>query len=99
MCPFCEKSQFTIKRGTYKRYSDNKKINRYHCKSCNKSFSDQTLSSDYRLRKRDLGKKILKLINEGISQRGCARILGVNKKTVSSRVKCFSGLLDQQKHF
>lgn len=86
MCPNCQKATPIIKRGIYLRPSDGKKIQRFQCKICSKSFSSQSLSFDYRLRKRRINQRVFLMLSKGVSQRGCAQILGVDPKTISRRV-------------
>ena len=86
MCPHCQNSDSIIKRGKFTRDSDGKKIQRYQCKKCLKSFSDQTLRFDYRQKKRRINQSVFRLLCKGMSQRGVAQVLGINKKSVASRV-------------
>lgn len=90
MCPHCKSDKFIIKRGTYRRLSDQKKVQRFYCKNCLKGFSSQTHSYDYRQRKRHINQMIFRLFSKGTSERGIAEVLGVNKKTVSRRVAPFA---------
>lgn len=89
MCPHCKKSKLIIKRGTFRRSSDHKIIQRFQCKNCLKSFSTQTLSFDYRLKKRHLNQSVFRLLSKGMSQRGCAQVLEVDPKTIARRVTRF----------
>ena len=89
MCPHCKEAINFIKRGVYRRPSDQKKIQRYQCKNCAKSFSDQCHSFDFRLRKRRINQSVFRLLSKGNSQRGCAQILGVHPKTIARRVTRF----------
>lgn len=86
MCPTCQKPTKVIKRGSYLRPSDRKKVQRFQCKNCLKSFSAQTASFDYRLRKRRINQRVFLMLSKGMSQRGCAEVLGVDPKTISRRV-------------
>ena len=89
-CPHCQKSAFIIKRGSYHRPSDRAKIQRYHCKNCRRSFSSQTHSYNYRLRKRHIDQMVFRLLCKGSSQRGCAQVLGVDPATIARRIPRFS---------
>lgn len=90
MCPHCNSSQYLIKRGIYIRRSDRKKVQRFHCKKCNKAHSSQTHSFDFRQRKRRINQMVFRLFSKGTSERGIAQILGVDKKTVARRVAPFA---------
>ena len=90
MCPHCQTSTHLIKRGIYRRPSDQKKIQRFHCKKCNKGHSTQTHSFDYRQRKRHINQTVFRLFSKGSSERAIAEIIGVNKKTIARRVSPFA---------
>ncbi len=90
MCPHCHSTDHLIKRGTYRRPSDRKKIQRFHCKKCNKGHSSQTHSYDYRQRKRHINQMVFRLYSKGNSERAIAQIIGVNKKTIARRVTPFA---------
>lgn len=89
MCPICKLSDQIIKRGFYIRASDKKKIQRYFCSNCSRSFSSQTSSFDFRLRKRRIDQITFRLLAKGVSQRGAAQILSVDPKTIARRVTRF----------
>lgn len=89
MCPHCQNELTVVKRGTYIRPSDKKKVQRFHCKNCQKSFSSQTTSYDYCHKKRHINQMVFRLLSNGTSERAAATILGVDKKTISRRVAPF----------
>ena len=89
MCPVCKNSKDVVKRGVYYRLSDHKKVQRFQCNICYKSFSTQSHSFDYRLRKRRINQSVFRLLSKGVSQRGCSQILNVHPKTIARRVKRF----------
>jgi len=86
-CPICKSRDKVIRKGFYERESDRKKIQKYYCKSCDKSFSEQTFSYDYRLRKRHLNQIIFKLLCKSVSQRGIAQILNIKQEMIALRIK------------
>ena len=96
MCPNCNEAQEIIKRGHYRRLSDHKIIQRFKCKKCLKSFSLQSFSYDFRLRKRHLNQGVFRLLSKGMSQRGCAEVLGVDPKTIARRITRFGKCAKQQ---
>ena len=87
-CPKCNGQSFK-RSGSYTRPSDGKIVQRYRCKCCGKSFSDQTFSYDYRQRKRHVNQMIFRCLCSGVSQRRTALILGINVKTVDRRVPSY----------
>ena len=89
-CPFCKSSESIQKRGFFIRESDNKRIQKYYCKTCSKHFSEQTLSYDYRLRKRYINQRTFRLLCKGMSQRATALLLGVKQKAIALRIKRFA---------
>ena len=86
-CPICKSREKVIRKGFYERESDRKKIQKYYCKSCDKSFSEQTFSYDYRLRKRHLNQIIFKLLCKSVSQGGIAQILNIKQEMIALRIK------------
>ncbi len=68
--------------GFYFRKTDNRKIQRYLCLSCKRSFSTQTFSVTYWLKNPHLIKAIFLKTNGGMTNRQLARDLGVNQATI-----------------
>lgn len=71
-----------IRSGYFLRRSDGLLIQRYYCKSCQKSFSTESLSPFKFQKKRNLNDIVFSLFASGTSQRRMAKILAVNKKTI-----------------
>ena len=83
MCPICKKNgAFIIKKGFF-RGSKNKRIQRYLCKLCCKTFSDQTAHPSYRLRKWYLRQRIFSEICSAVSQREMSRKMGIHQDTIA----------------
>ena len=76
-----------IRKGTYFRKSDSKKIARFYCKNCRIFFSNSTSRSDRYQKARRITHPLWKLLNSGVSQRRAAKILRVNPKTVVRRFR------------
>ena len=85
-CVHCGGNQKVYVHGTYVRSSDSKKIQRFHCKHCYKTFSTATTNDAYRQKKRRINTPLLKLLCSGVSQRRAAQILNVNRKTIERRI-------------
>jgi transposase-like protein len=85
-CPHC-KSQHLRSYGSFTRKSDSKKLRRWQCKSCHKTFSDATFSTYYRQHKRRLNRPLRLLLSSGVSQRRSAIILGLTRKTVARKLR------------
>ncbi len=83
MCPHCKnaktkvmkKGVFTTKRG--------RKIQRFKCQACLKTFSEQTTKPGYRLRRYRLRNRIFREFCRGISQREIAIELRIHRDTVA----------------
>ena len=75
-------SHAVIKSGHFLRRSDGIYIQRFSCKTCQKSFSTESKNPFKYQKKRNLNGIIFSLFASGHSQRRMARILMVNKKTI-----------------
>lgn len=71
-----------VRKGFYFRASDHKRLPRFQCRSCGRSFSMGTFSPCYRQKKRRLNSRVYLLMCSGVSLRRTAKILQVNRKTV-----------------
>lgn len=76
-----------IKDGRYKRMDDSRIVQCLKCKSCGKRFSPETFKLEYQQKKRRVKFKLMQLLSSNLSQRRCAKILGVNRKTVEKKVR------------
>jgi len=81
VCPRCRGKHF-YKNGSYWRKSDGKSIQRLICYSCGKKFSYATFNRCYRQKKRKVNSILKGLLCSGVSQRRCALLLNINRKTV-----------------
>lgn len=98
-CPFCRsknsafKSDVTIIcRGTYRRKFDGRRIQRFSCKVCGKSFSSMTGKPTWRLHKPFINDRLTFLLCSGVSQRRAARSLTVDPKTVARRLPLLAAI-------
>lgn len=91
--PDCKKNSSLLKpilkRGFYKRREDGRRIQRFHCQNCNKSFSTATFKPCYRQHKRRINNLLRKVLCSKVSQRRAALILEIDPKTVAHRVRYF----------
>jgi transposase-like protein len=81
------KLRLIIRNGHYFRNSDSRKIEKFYCKACEVYFSRESFKTSYRQKKRRVNCKLNVLLCSGVSQRRAALILGINRKTVASRLK------------
>ncbi|MBS1970956.1 MAG: IS1 family transposase [Bdellovibrionales bacterium] len=68
--------------GHFTRKSDLKRLQRYRCLDCKKTFSEAKLSRCYYQKKRHLNGPLYELYVSGLSQRRLAKVLRVNRKTI-----------------
>ncbi len=83
-----------VRKGSFFRSSDGKRIVRFLCRNCKRSFSNASNSPCYWQKKRRLNKPIFELLVSGVSQRRIARLLKINRNTV---VRKLLFLADQAK--
>ena len=90
-CPetSCQSTQIK-KDGFYKRANDSRKIQRFRCQCCGKSFSRATFSLAYRQKKRRINHSLWKQLMSSVSQRRCAKNLRVHRTTIHRRLKYFA---------
>lgn len=87
MCPHCKSRQIK-KRGFYPRaIGKPHKIQRFYCHQCRRTFSTQSTAPDRREYKPYVNPEIYRLLMSGVSQRRCARLVGVDRKTVAAKMQ------------
>ena len=98
-CPFCYKNRgessadpSSIRRGSYRRKFDGRKIQRFQCRTCNKTFSSITDTPTWRQQKPFINDKLVFKLCSGLSQRRAARELSVDQKTVARRLVFLAGI-------
>ena len=75
-----------LRHGYYVTRVAPRRIPRFICRHCKRTVSSQTFDKTYRLRRPELEAAIVKEISLGASMRRVARVLGINRKTVSRRL-------------
>lgn len=89
-CPCSPHESFQYqRRGTYTRGCDGRRVQRFLCKLCGKSFSTQTFSGDYRQKDSRLDVPIFVAYVSCVSQRQIARSFQCNRKRVVHRLLRF----------
>ncbi len=71
-----------IKRGSFLRPSDQRRIQAYRCSACGRNFSHRTFSATYWLRHRHLLLPVAAWVSEGPALRQIARVLNTSHATV-----------------
>lgn len=85
LCSSDPKTFRYIKKGYYRTGHDRQQVPRYQCKACGKYFSTHTVSPTYQQKKPALNKQIYNLYVSGMNQRRIARVLGIDRKTVTRK--------------
>lgn len=88
-CPHCGSSDYK-KHGTFYRHEDARRVPRFYCKACCKTFSRAGYSLYYRHQHKHLTEVFRALFANGCTIRGIARILHVDKGTVARRLVLLS---------
>lgn len=86
MCPYCKSFINPRKRGFYKRPADGKRIQRFKCRDCRRSFSSQRFGIEFRLRKRSNLQRIYRLLCRGVSQRAIAEEFELHRDSIGRRI-------------
>jgi len=81
------RSKPIVRKGSYFRKSDSRKVRIFYCRNCNTHFSSATFSPRYYQKVRRINEPLRKLLVSGVSQRRAAKILRVNPKTVVRRFR------------
>jgi transposase-like protein len=80
-CTHCDGK--LTRHDSYRRAGQRKLTWRYRCLSCGRTQTESKGNWDHGLQKRELADQIFALSGEGNSERGIARILGIDPKTVA----------------
>jgi transposase-like protein len=86
-----------VRKGFYRRTSDSKKVPRYFCCDCRRSFSSAYFSPCYRQKKRKLNDPIGRLYYSCVSTRRIAKLLRTTQHTVAREIE-FLGLRGKLEH-
>lgn len=78
----CDCRKNCVRRGSYFRESDKKRIQRFLCRRCGSGFSEATFDICFNQKKRQYNLMIAKLLSGGYSQRRSALDLVLNRKTI-----------------
>lgn len=91
-CPFLdcksnkgEVNHKVVKKGFYRNLAKDRKIQRYRCTRCDRNFSSQTQSPDFRHKRPDLNKTLFKLFSSGVTLRRAAKIAGCSRSTIDNK--------------
>lgn len=77
-----------VRKGYFRRASDCRRIQRFWCHGCGRTFSDAIRSDCYRQKKRTLNDRIFRLSCSAVSERRLALELGVSRTTIARKM-CF----------
>jgi len=87
VCPRCKSENFK-KNGSYTSKSHRQKlVQRYYCRGCESTFSDQTGTLTCGERKPYATQLVMRLLMSGVSQRRCAKIADLHPITVARKLE------------
>jgi transposase-like protein len=92
ICPYCSPNPKSdpnfeiVAFGSFMRKSDSRKISRFKCLRCKKTFSRATSHPCYRQKKRHFNHAIGKLLSSGLSLRRLSLIFQISRTTVSRKL-------------
>jgi transposase-like protein len=75
------------KFGTYQIKDTNIKVQRYRCKLCDQTISDQSYAENHKQHLPNFNAKVLENVSYEKGTRTIARELGINRKTVRRKIK------------
>ena len=78
-----------VRYGVFFRACDREAVPRYRCNGCYKTFSQGTLTPEFRQKKRDLNLNVFKSLCSNVSMRRTADNEHINVKTVARRLSYF----------
>ena len=94
-CPFSEcsglASQRIVRKGYFYRSSDSKRVPRFFCQNCRRSFSSASFSPCFLQKKRGVNHAVAALLDSCGSQRRTARLLKLDLKTVARKLLFMAG--------
>jgi transposase-like protein len=86
------KSGQIIRKGSYLRRSDGRRVKRFLCRSCGRYFSWASFDACFGQNKRQINATLLNLLCSGVSMRRSARLLGVDLKTVARKLRFLASI-------
>ena len=75
-----------IRAGFFFRRSSYRKIQRFRCKRCGRSFSQATASACFGQHKREVNLPLWRLLGSGVSMRRSAKLVGIHQNTVARKL-------------
>ena len=93
-CPYCQHTSAKVRHhGWFHRCFDGHtyRVERFRCATCRRTFSTQTGTPTYREHKAEADETVFLLLRSGISQRRCALLARVNRKTVARKLVRLGG--------
>lgn len=92
-CPHCpktsvshEQEQHSVRIGYFYRKSDSRRIQRFRCLKCKRTYSRATSHPCYHQNKRHKNEPLRKLLCSGVSLRRSARLLHLSRTTVARKL-------------
>ena len=76
-----------VRKGYFLRKADHRRIPRWECRNCGRSFSSSTFHPCFRQKKRSVNSMVLRLLASGVTYRRTAILLGLNFKSVERKAR------------
>lgn len=90
-CPLDRRSRArVVAAGSFRRACDRRIIKRYKCFDCLRSFSDATVTFEYRQKRRDINLRLFELLSSCVSLRRSAKLVRTHRATVDRRLAYFA---------
>jgi transposase-like protein len=84
--PLSPKSGLIVRKGSFFRKSDSKRISRFQCLICKRTFSQASYSDCFRQKKRRLNEPIRSALVAQGTYREISRMFGISRNTVKEKV-------------
>lgn len=84
------KSRLLVRKGSFLRSSDSRRISRFQCLFCKRTFSQASYSDCFRQKKRRVNEPLRKLLAKQMPHREAARFLGISRHTVAAKARFLS---------
>lgn len=85
-CPYFESKVSVIKDGYFYRKCESRRIARFRCKECGKSFSHATGTLEFGQKKRKVNTRLRDLLSSSVSMRRAAFLLRISRTTVDRKL-------------
>ena len=79
--------KFFVRNGTYRARCRSRRIQRYRCRGCSRTFSSQTFRADRYDKKPHLNERVLRLLVSGVGFRQGSRMTGLTRRNYTRKAR------------